>query len=275
MATLSPRTSHYSHTGTPADLHHQFHVKEGERVLQPWEKIYEVCRVLSCFFGAVLFLAGSIFFYPKYSVLGDGQGGVFGSWAFVIGCLCFFSVANLDFINMVRFNHGGIVRRTLRAYNALCYVMASSIFILGSLYFLPTWYPKAPELGCWSFIVGSILFCIAALVDIVFICMTHDDPRVSGFKIGNIVCWGTVGALGTFIGALLFTIGSYYYLPKYIAAADAQEAEDNMYRSINYYTIGSVFFVINSLALIPDVSDAFRAGQDNRSTKMCAADSKV
>jgi phosphate/sulfate permease len=270
MASLSPRTSHYAHTGTP-DLHHQFHVKEEERVLQPWEKVFEVSRVLSYFFGSALFLAGSVFFYPKYSVMGDGQGGVFGSWAFVIGCVCFFSGANLDFITMVRFNHGGTVRRLLRAYNALCYFMAASIFILGALYFLPTWYPKAPELGCYSFIIGSILFCVAALVDIAFICMTHDDPNVSGFKIGNIVCWGTIAALGTFIGALLFTIGSFYYLPEYISVADAQAAEDNMYRSINYYTIGSVFFVINSLALIPDVSASFRAGKPDQSNKMCAA----
>ncbi|POM59389.1 hypothetical protein PHPALM_31888 [Phytophthora palmivora] len=225
--------------------------------LATWEKCVEVGRVVTYFLGSLLFLLGSIYFYPEYSVMWDGKAGVFGSWAFVVGCIMFFTGANFDFIQTIRYNHGTQLRQVLRAYNALCNYMATSIFILGALYFLPSWYPKAPELGCWSFFVGCILFCAAAIVEILFICMTHEDPRVTGFKVKNAVCWGTVAALGTFIGALFFILGSWYYLPKYINRVD--DGTHYMNKAITFYVIGSVFFIINSLALAPDVYRAINA----------------
>ncbi|RLN47737.1 hypothetical protein BBJ28_00011213 [Nothophytophthora sp. Chile5] len=256
-ASASPRHSHFSGYATPQ----QPSVLLGDgHQLATWEKCLEVSRVLSYFFGSLLFLLGSIYFYPKYSVLWDGKGGVFGSWAFVFGCLCFWAGANLDFIQAIRYNHGSQLRQVIRAFNGLCNYMATSIFILGALYFLPTWYPKSPELGCWSFFVGCILFCIAAVVDIIFICMTHEDPHVSGFKIKNIFCWATVAALGTFFGALLFILGSWYYLPRYINLVD--EGTHYMNKAITYYVVGSVFFLINSLALIPDVYATIKASSN-------------
>ncbi|KAG6957817.1 hypothetical protein JG688_00010812 [Phytophthora aleatoria] len=124
-------------------------------LLAPWEKGVEVSRVLAYFIGSLLFLLGSIFFFPKYSVMWNAKAGLFGSWDFVIGCLCFFTGANLDFIQTIRYNHGTPLRQVLRAFTALCNYMATSIFIVGGLYFLPSWYPKAPELGALCFIIGS------------------------------------------------------------------------------------------------------------------------
>ncbi|KAF4040857.1 YrhK-like protein [Phytophthora infestans] len=254
MPVLSPRTSHYSMQMTPRQP--EVLLNEGHE-LATWEKCVEIGRVVSYFLGSVLFLIGSIYFYPEYSVLWDGDAGVFASWCYVAGCIMFFTGANLDFVQTIRYNHGTQLRQVVRAFNSLTNYMASSIFILGALYFLPTWYPKAPELGCWSFFVGCILFCAAAIVDLIFIAVTHEDTRATGFKIKNIVCWGTIAALGTFIGALFFILGSWYYLPRYINRVD--DGTHYMNKAISFYVTGSVFFIINSLAIIPEVYGAVKA----------------
>lgn len=257
MTGGSPCSSHFSSRITPRqpevlqNVGHQ---------LATWEKCIEIGRVVVYFLGSLLFLVGSIYFYPEYSVMWHGDAGVFASWCYLIGCALFFTGANFDFIQTVRYNHGTQLRQVLRAYVALTNYMASSIFMLGALYFLPTWYPKAPELGCWSFFVGCILFCLAAIAEFFFICTTHG---ATGFNITNIVCWGGVAVFGTFVGALLFILGSWYYLPRYINLVD--DGKHYMDKAITFYVTGSVFFIINSLALIPEVHRAVKltAGRKN------------
>ncbi|GAB9467291.1 hypothetical protein Gpo141_00004643 [Globisporangium polare] len=254
-AALSP---HYVDQGTPDGKQSRV----ATRPLSTATKAFKIAKVLSYFFGSLLFQLGSIYFYPKFSILWSGKGGLFGSWAFVIGCVFFMLGTNMDFVDTIRNNTtGSATHRILVAYNGLMYVMAGVIFELGAVYFLPDWYAKAPSLGCWAFLLGSIQFCLAALGDIAFILTTHEDPKTTGIKLSNLYCWGTVASLGTFIGALLFILGSWFYLPRFIAQEDTVLAEAYMYKSINFYTIGSVFFIINSLAQIPDMLASFKAGQ--------------
>jgi hypothetical protein len=264
MPGLTPRSSYYSVQVTPSQPAPEVLLPNNHELVT-WEKWVEVSRVVAYFVGSVLFLLGSIYFFPKYSVLWDGKAGLFGSWCFVIGCLGFFLGANLDFIQTIRYNHGTQLRQVIRAFNALCNYMATSIFILGGLYFLPSWYPKSPELGCWAFIVGCVLFCVAAVVDVGFICFTHEDPRATGFRLKNVFCLGTVAALGTFVGALFFIVGSWYYLPKYINLVD--EGTDYMNEAITFYVLGSVGFIINSCALAPDTYRAVRSTRTNKVSK--------
>lgn len=260
-AALSP---HYVDQATPEDK--QVHV--ATRPLSTAVKAWKIAKVLSYFCGSLLFQLGSIYFYPKFSILWDGKGGLFGSWAFVIGCIFFMLGTNMDFVDTIRNNTtGSSTHRVLVAYNGLMYVMAGMIFELGAVYFLPNWYAKATSLGCWAFLLGSIQFCLAALGDIAFILTTHENPKTTGVKLSNLVCWGTVAALGTFIGALLFILGSWFYLPRFIDQKDLVLAEAYMYKSINFYTTGSVFFIINSLAQIPDMLASFKAGQPVLATK--------
>ncbi|KAG1685157.1 hypothetical protein DVH05_009704 [Phytophthora capsici] len=263
MPGITPRNSYYSYSAQITPTHPAPPILlPANHVLAPWEKGVEVSRVLAYFLGSLLFLLGSIFFYPKYSVMWNGKAGTFGSWDFVVGCIFFFIGANLDFIQTVRYNHGTLLRQVLRAFTALCNYMATSIFILGGLFFLPSWYPKSPELGCWAFIIGCILFCIAAVADILFIFLTHEDPRVTGFRFSNVFCWGTVAALGTFIGGLCFIVGSWFYLPKYINQVD--EGTHYMNVAITYYVFGSVSFIVNSCALAPDTYRLLRGSSSDK-----------
>ncbi|KAH7484216.1 hypothetical protein PRIC2_003312 [Phytophthora ramorum] len=265
MPGITPRNSYYSVQGTPRQPPSEVLLPANHQ-LETWEKWLEISRVAVYFLGSLLFLLGSIYFFPKYSVVWNGKAGLFGSWDFVVGCIMFFTGANLDFIQTIRYNHGTQLRQVLRALNALCNYLATSIFLLGGLYFLPSWYPKAPELGCWAFIIGCILFCIAAVVELFFICMTHENPRVTGFRIRNLVCWGTVAALGTLIGAVCFIVGSWYYLPKYINLVD--EGTHYMNKAITYYVLGSVFFLINSAALVPDAYKTIKVRKISRDDKL-------
>ncbi|CAI5731587.1 unnamed protein product [Hyaloperonospora brassicae] len=253
MLRVSPRDSHYAVQTTP---YQSLVLQTGGHELANWEKGIELGRVTSYFLGSVLFLVGSIYFYPEFAVMWNGKAGLFASWCFVIGCIMFFVGANLDYVQVIRYDHGSQLRQVLRAYSALGNYMASCIFILGALYFLPTWYLKAPELGSWSFIVGCILFCITAVVELLFVCMTHEDMRMTGFKLKNVWCYTAVMAVATFLGALFFILGSWYYLPRYINRID--DGVHYMNRAITFYVIGSVCFVISALALIPDVYRTLR-----------------
>ncbi|TMW64486.1 hypothetical protein Poli38472_011366 [Pythium oligandrum] len=215
------------------------------------EKVFQITKVLAYFCGSVLFLFGSVLFLPKYATLWDGQGAVVGSWVFFFGCICFMIGTNADFIDLIRYSNGTTTRRIVDAYIGLLYVAAGGIFQLGALYFLPDYYVTAPSLGCWSFLIGSIMFCMASLWDVVNITITHDDPKKSGVQLSNLYCWGTLVAIGCFAGAMCFIIGSWFYLPKFIAVEDADYALHYMNKAITSYIVGSVFFVINALAQIP------------------------
>ncbi|DAZ98950.1 TPA: hypothetical protein N0F65_000482 [Lagenidium giganteum] len=231
-------------------------------VLTRGEKLFKIAKVGSCITGSVLFMIGSVMFYPKYYVLWDNKGGLIASWTFLIGCVFFLLATNGHFIDTIRYNSGSSVRRILNAYNAMMYVTAAAVFQLGAIYFLPDYYALAPSLGCWAFIIGCVQFCIAAIVDIIFIGITHADPKRKGFSTANLHCWGTVAAIGTFLGGIFFVLGSYYYLPKFVAVEDAALATSNSNKAVNYFVIGCVFFIINGLAQIPDVLVQFRASNE-------------
>ncbi|KAE9044029.1 hypothetical protein PR002_g3025 [Phytophthora rubi] len=219
MRSDSPRKVDFTVTITPNQEPQV--LLPGNHQLGTWEKWLEVSRAVAYFFGSLLFLFGSIFFYPEYSAKWNGNAVVFASWGFVIGCIYFFAGANLNFIQSIRYNHGTQLRQVLRAFTALCNYMAASTFVLGALYFLPSWYPKSPELVCWAFINGL---------------QDHEH-----------VLLGAVAALSTLVGSVFFIIGSWFYLPEYINRAD--DGTHYMNTAITSYVLGSVCFVVNSCVL--------------------------
>ncbi|GLE03113.1 hypothetical protein PINS_up011992 [Pythium insidiosum] len=225
------------------------------------EKWFQIGRVGSYIVGSVLFLLGSILFYPKYAVMWNGQGAVIGAWTFLFGCICFLLGTHGDFIDIVRNNSGTPLRRVINAYNGTMYVGAAAVFQLGAIYFLPDYYVKSPSLGCYAFIVGCVMFCYASFIDLVFILFTSSDNQSRGLQLRNLFSWSATVALGCFFGAVFFILGSYFYLPKYIAQEDTVMATHYMNKAITFYVIGSVFFIINALAQIPGMLAGFKAGQ--------------
>lgn len=53
-------------------------------------------------------------------------------------------------------------QEALEYFSETIYVGASSLFVVGSLYFWPSWH--ATQIGCWLYDVGSILFALMSLL---------------------------------------------------------------------------------------------------------------
>ncbi|KAI9913762.1 hypothetical protein PsorP6_006137 [Peronosclerospora sorghi] len=166
----SPGREHFSTLMTPRQ--HGV-ITSGGPNLVSWEKYVEIGRVVLYLMGSLFFLIGSIYFYPDLTVKWNGNAGTYASWAYVFGCIMFFFGANLDLIQAIRYNHGTRLRQVMRAFNTLCNYMATCIFILGALYFLPTWYINRIDDGkhymniaITLYVIGSVFFTISALASI-------------------------------------------------------------------------------------------------------------
>jgi hypothetical protein len=211
-------------------------------------KAWSLFRVGSYLIGSLLFLSGSILFYPSYALLWNGNGPYVASYCFVIGCILFVIGTNADFIDTIRDAQCFTFwMRVFRIYNRVSYVIAGVIFLLGSVYFIPEYYALYPTLGCWAFIYGSVLFCISGFVDLLFLAYTPNEHEEISFTPRKLASWDALAAIATLIGAFLFVLGSYYYLPKFIATEDIVASTAYAVLACIYFIIGSVFFLINAL----------------------------
>ncbi|KAG4060541.1 hypothetical protein PC123_g4536 [Phytophthora cactorum] len=207
MPGITPRNSHFSYS------------------MQ--EKGVEVSRILAYFIGSLLFLLGSIFFFPKYSVMWNAKAGLFGSWDFVTGCLCFFTGANLDFIQTIRYNHGTQLRQVLRAFTALCNYMATSIFIAGGALLPPVVVPEG--IGAWVLGLHHRLHSLLHRRRDRHPLHLYDSRGPTRDRLQADERF----LLGDGCSALCFIIGSWFYLPKYINRVD--EGTQYMNVAITFY----------------------------------------
>ncbi|KAG9398555.1 hypothetical protein AC1031_014337 [Aphanomyces cochlioides] len=203
--------------------------------------------------GGWLFLFGSILFYPRYANIYDipGEGALIGGWLFVFGCIMFQSGSLIEVWN-ARYAHkeGSDFNRFLPMMMAVSNVLGSVCFVYGGVYFLPKYYNENPSLGCYLFIAGCSIFSYAILIDV---------PRMIREKQAIFGLWTTC-AVFNMVGNILFIVGSYYFLPKFLFVEDADLASSNLIYSTNYFVVGSVAFIIaptaQVIALYKDVASA-------------------
>ncbi|EQC41507.1 hypothetical protein SDRG_01474 [Saprolegnia diclina VS20] len=191
--------------------------------------------------GGWCFLAGSILYYPRYYTLYDieGEGALIGAWLFVVGCFTFLIGSCWD----AYCAKGCEGTSSLRFFPLICSlwnVVGSVQFVIGGFYFVPVVYATAPSAGCLLFITGCSCFEIALLIDI---------ARM--FQVGSIrgQAWWYIAAVFNILGNILFIVGSYYFLPKFLTATDDSEealaiATDNSVFAINNFVVGSIAFVL-------------------------------
>jgi len=153
-------------TASSADVRAQFR----------WETINAVAYKL----GGLVFIIGSILFFPKAELcvgtLLFAVGSVFflsavgwltaGAWTFVIGSLLFVLGACVNVLEIVRADS----KLTLQLMNltALTFVVGSVLFAVASIPYL---WPAAPEpfirslyaFLTWQYLVGSLLFFLGGL----------------------------------------------------------------------------------------------------------------
>ncbi|KAF0708187.1 hypothetical protein As57867_006407, partial [Aphanomyces stellatus] len=117
-------------------------------------------------------------------------------------------------------------------------VIGSILFVYGGVYFLPSYYAENPSLGCYLFIAGCTVFSFAIFVDV---------PRMIRANQPIFGLWTAV-AVFNMAGNILFIVGSYYFLPKFLFVEDVDAAADNLVYSTNIFVVGSITFIIAPLA---------------------------
>jgi predicted membrane channel-forming protein YqfA (hemolysin III family) len=161
--------------------------------------IWEALNASTYIVGALCFVVGSVFFLPtleKYAAA--------GAWLFMIGSLVYLAVSLHDFAETLIYyrnnrRHG---RKTILEFLTVTgYVIASVLFLLGSVFFLPSMFKEA--WGAWGFIIGSALFAVGAVISVTQIT-----------EASMLICLQLLNAVAIcfVIGSILFLIPSIPYL---------------------------------------------------------------
>lgn len=149
--------------------------------------------------GALCFVVGSVFFLPMYQ-----QYSAAAAWLFIIGSAVYLVVVVHDFIELTIYyrRHKRRGRKTMLEFlTSTGYVIASVLFLVGSVCFLPSVFKEA--WGAWCFIIGSALFAFGAAISVTQI--TRAGTLI-GLQLLNAV------AICFVIGSVLFLIPSIPYL---------------------------------------------------------------
>jgi hypothetical protein len=172
-------------------------------------------------FGSMLFLLGSILFYPGlhcpyYSCF------FWGAFSFIIGSISAFGGSVLLTIkNFERLKRGNIIMMCSDP-------LANGLFIIGSVFFLPS-ITKIDGVieGVLFFTFGCVILVLNSLLNIHIALSSHDVVRDDFlFILARELC--------LIIGSLLFIVGSIMFIPLFF----------HQY-VVNFFIIGSLFFISN------------------------------
>ena len=147
MFTNRPRI--HDLTSSRADLRAQFR----------WETINAVLYKV----GGLIFIAGSVLFFPRFEAYADA-----GAWTFFAGAgVLYLIVTGHDYLEVRRHwrDPGARDRSEKLEYTAAAsYLVGTVLFTVGSVFFLSYvgWYTA----GAWCFIIGSLLFVLGACVNV-------------------------------------------------------------------------------------------------------------
>jgi hypothetical protein len=201
-----------------------------------WESINAVTYKV----GGVIFLVGSVLFFPAFSRWAD-----LGAWLFVLGSLLYLAVNIHDAVEII--HHRRQMRRhpetigqklsaaklKLESLATAAYLSGSVLFIVGSLFFLSKidWI----HAGAWCFIIGSLLFVVGALVNVLEI---FEAQTFVTMQLMNLT------AITFVVGSALFAVASVPYLWSFEAAADKRQV-------LNYlaaqFVLGSALFLVGGI----------------------------
>jgi len=193
-----------------------------------WETINTVAYLL----GGIVFAAGSVLFFPALSAYMD-----LGAWLFIVGSLFYLLVTGHDLAEVVRYINRSRRSETiwdkLEFWAALTYVTGTVLFIIGSVFFLSM--VGLNRAGSWCFIIGSLLFIIAATINVLQIVQAQDLVTLQLMNLTAI----------TFVtGSLLFVVASVPYLWDLKDPSDRVE----IYAFLaSQYLAGSILFLLGGV----------------------------
>lgn len=180
--------------------------------------------------GGVVFIAGSVLFFPRFAAYAD-----LGAWTFFFGSLLYLVVTGHDMVEAVRYRRS-LARRTLAAslelVAAAAYLFGTILFTVGSLFFLSQ--GGGHIAGAWCFVIGSLSFVLGACINVLRIVRAQS---LTTLQLMNLT------AVSFVVGSVLFTVASVPYLWS-VAPAD---------RAILYgflawqYLAGSTLFLLGGI----------------------------
>jgi predicted membrane channel-forming protein YqfA (hemolysin III family) len=210
------RPRYYAFASELSDLEAHFH----------WETVNAVLYG----FGGVVFIAGSILFFPELGAYTDD-----GAWTFFFGSLVYLVVTGHDMVEAIRYRLT-LARPTLVAemelVAAAAYLVGTVLFTVGSVFFLSRvgW----ETAGAWCFVIGSLLFVFGACINVLQIIQ---ERSLVTLQLMNLT------AVSFVVGSVLFTVASVPYL--WSVAPGGREI---LYSFLAWqYVIGSGLFLLGGV----------------------------
>lgn len=180
--------------------------------------------------GGVLFVLGSVCFFPSLSAWADA-----GAWIFFAGSVLYLVVTLHDLAEILRRGGGDAAHlRRMELIAAWSYVVGTVMFLVGSVFFLSWMGMERP--AAWLFILGSLLFVLGAVINVLQSFLAESPEQL---RLMNIT------GLTFVVGSVLFAVASVPYLWTVRDAADA--AELFAFLAWQYLT-GSALFLLGGVA---------------------------
>jgi hypothetical protein len=193
-----------------------------------WETINAVAYKI----GGVVFIIGSILFFPAFEAYAD-----LGAWTFFVGSLIYLLVTVHDLLEVRRSWHepssDSDAAQVLDYVAAVSYVWGTILFIVGSIFFLSAvgWVMA----GAWCFIVGSLLFVAGACVNVLQIVLARSKLTL---QLMNLT------AVSFVVGSVLFAVASVPYL----WPAEPEPFRTTLHAFLAWqYLIGSLLFFLGGV----------------------------
>lgn len=201
------------------------HPKEGHHF--KWETFNAIFYKI----GGLLFVVGSVFFFPRYEAYAD-----WGAWIFFLGSLFYLVVTGHDMCEVGHYwrtRHPHTDGKTLEFTAAISYLMGTLLFTVGSLFFLSAigWIVA----GAWCFVIGSLLFLVGTCVNVIQIAQDHSFLTLR-FMIFT--------AISFMVGSVLFVLASIPYLWAIDNAADRYALFSFMAWE---FEVGSMLFLLGGV----------------------------
>lgn len=189
-----------------------------------WETINAVVYAL----GGVIFVIGSVLFFPSLSAYAD-----LGAWIFVGGSLLYLLVTGHDLAEVARHIRTRTMAKTvwdvLEFWAAISYVVGTLLFTIGSIFFLSQ--VGLFVAGAWCFVLGSLLFVVGSTINVLQIVLAKDMITL---QLMNLT------AIMFVTGSVLFTVASIPYLFVLDSEADRELVDTFLAWQ---YVVGSLLFL--------------------------------
>lgn len=193
-----------------------------------WETINAVIYK----FGGMIFILGSVLFFPRMSAYAD-----LGAWIFLFGSLLYLLVTGHDMAEVLRHLRTRASARTvwdgLEFWAAFSYLAGTLLFVVGSAFFLSA--IGLPTAGAWCFVVGSLAFLAGATVNVLQIIVAKD---LITLQLLNLT------AVAFVVGSVLFAVASIPYLFRFEDASDKITVDTFLAWQ---YLVGSGMFLLGGI----------------------------